>query len=378
MCLFFRGGFMNNPIRVAQIIEKMNNGGVESFIMNYYRNIDRNKVQFDFIVSEESSIPQRDEILQLGGRIYTIPSYKHVFNYEKALKKVFKENNYDIVHSQINTMGVFPLRVAKKCGIKIRISHSHSQANYKDFTKSLLKNVLKHFSKIYANVYFACSPDAAKYQFGVSTFKKGKVEIINNAIDTSIYRFNDKKRKELRKYYNILDNELVYVHVGRFDKAKNHEFLINVFKKINDRNKNTKLFLVGDGEEFNNIKNEVYRYGLNEKIIFVGAVNNAADYYQMADVLYLPSLYEGLGMALIEAQCCGLQCVASTNIPETSKISDLITFIDLKNTDEWVNYRIRNIDRTKYYNVLDCTNYNIATEAKKLENKYLELVSRGK
>lgn len=365
------------PIRVVQILENMDNGGVETVVMNYYRNIDHSKIQFDFIVSENSSIPQKEEILKMGGRIYTVPSYKKIFKYMKALKQIFQNNNYTIVHSHLNTMSVFPLYVAKKCNIKIRISHSHTQANYQEFLKSLLKEILRHFSKIFSNVYFACSKEAAIYQFGKKSVLNDKVYILNNAIDNDNFKFDITKRNEMRKKYNIDEDTQVYFHVGRFEKQKNHIFLIKIFQKIHLKNNNTKLVLVGNGKELNNIKNLVYRLGLSDSVIFTGSVENPADYYFMADVFYFPSLYEGLGMVLIEAQCSGLQCVASTNVPKSSKISDLVTYIPLTDEEGWINYNIKKVNREDYKNILSLANYDIKIEAKKLEDKYLELINRG-
>ena len=190
---------MEKPIRVAQIIGIANNGGVESVVMNYYRNIDRTKVQFDFLVESESKIINKDEIENMGGRVIIIPPYTKVFEYTKSLKKIFEENKYDIIHSNMNTLSVFALRAAKKAGSKIRIAHSHTTSNKKEWKRHLLKSVLKQFSKVYSTHYFACGEDAGRYQFGNKTYDKGKVTIIKNAIDIDKFKFSMKDEVKLEK-----------------------------------------------------------------------------------------------------------------------------------------------------------------------------------
>lgn len=186
------------PIRVAQIMGKWLGGGVESVIMNYYRHIDRAKVQFDFLCDEDSTDIPYEEIEKLGGRVILIPPYQKVFKYQKKLVKIFKENNYKIVHSNLNALSFFPLRAAKKAGVSIRIAHSHSTGNKIEWKKNIIKNILRPFSKVYANYYFACTEHAGRWLFGNREYDKGNVYLLNNAIDLYKFKYNKiiRKRKE--------------------------------------------------------------------------------------------------------------------------------------------------------------------------------------
>ena len=351
-------------IRVAQIIGKMAGGGVESFIMNYYRNIDRERIQFDFIIDSDSTVVPRKEIENLGGRIIEVPPYQQIFKYIKALKKVFKENNYKIVHSHLNSLSLFPLYCAWKVKVPIRIAHSHSTTNKKEWKKDLVKNVLKRFSKMFSNQYFACSEHAAKWLFGKRTFDRGKIIIIHNAIDVEKFKYNEKIRKEIRKKLNI-ENKLVLGNVGRFMKQKNHDFLIDVFNEMHRENKDTVLLLIGEGPLENEIKKKVNLLGLEDCVYFLGIVNNVNEYMQAMDILVFPSLYEGLGMVLVEAQTAGLKCITSTEVPREVELTELIEFISLKEPIEIWKKSIsesKNINReNEVVTSISEKNYNIKT-----------------
>ena len=186
---------MNEPLRIAQVMGKWLGGGVESVVMNYYRNIDRSAVQFDFICDSDSTDIPYDEIESLGGRVFVVPPYQKVFAYRKALVKLFKENGYKIVHSHLNTLSVFPLSAAKKAGIKIRIAHSHSTSNKKEFKRNVLKKILRPWTNLLATEYFCCSEVAGRWQFGDKKYDGGKVFLLRNAIDLEKFRFNEEKRK---------------------------------------------------------------------------------------------------------------------------------------------------------------------------------------
>ena len=258
------------PIIVAQIMGKWVGGGVESVIMNYYRHLDHSKVQIDFICDEDSTRIPYDEIKKLGGRVFLVPKYQNLPKYLKALEKLFKENQYRIVHSNINTLSVFPLYAAKKAGVPIRISHSHSTSNPKEWKRNLIKNILRPFSKRYATDYFACSELAGRYLFGNKAFDHGKVKIIHNAIDIEKFKFDEVTRKKLRKGFGIKDSTIVIGHVGRFVQQKNHTFLVDVFNEYYKKNPDSKLLLVGSGPLEDEIKKKVERLGLKDSVLFLG------------------------------------------------------------------------------------------------------------
>ena len=284
----------DEKIIVAHIMGKWNGGGVESVVMNYYRNIDRNRIQFHFLCDEDSTDIPYEEIEKLGGKVIVIPPYQKLFKYQKELYRIFKENNYKIIHSHINALSVFPLRIAKKAGVPIRIAHSHSTSNKKEWKKNILKMILRPFSKLYANNYFACTEYAGKWLFGKKVVERKELNVINNAIDLKKFEFNENTREDLRKELGIKEDVLVIGHVGRFMKQKNHEFLIDVFEKAIKQDDNIYLILVGQGPLEDKIKEMAKEKGIENKILFLGQRNDVNKLYQAMDIFVLPSLYEGL------------------------------------------------------------------------------------
>lgn len=306
--------------RIAVIMGKMEYGGVEAVVMNYYRHIDRQKIQFDFIVDNTSSCPQKEEIEKLGGKVFFVPPYQKIFFYMRTLIGIFKENDYAIVHSHINTLSVFPLAAAWFAKIPVRIAHSHSTAGRGEYKKNFLKYSLKPFSKLFATDYFACSEHAGRWLFGNRAYEQGLVKVWKNAIDIDSFLFNEDVRIQVRKEFGI-DDKFVIGHVGRFSHEKNHKFLINVFKEVHKKNKNTCLMLVGEGKLFWKIKEQVQRLGLNEAVLFLGARTDVNRLYQAMDIFVLPSHSEGLGLVAIEAQTSGLEVILSTNVPAEAMLS---------------------------------------------------------
>ena len=364
---------MDKPIRVAQIIGIANNGGVESIIMNYYRNIDRNKVQFDFFVESESKIINKKEIEEMGGKVIIIPPYTKLFKYTKELKRIFKENNYDVVHSNMNTLSVFPLRAAKKAGVKIRIAHSHSTSNKKEWKKHLLKSVLKKFSKTYSTHYFSCGEDAGRYQFGDKTFDDGKVTVIKNAVDIDKFKFNIEKRNTIRGELNIT-KEFVIGHVGRFMNVKNQLFLIDVFSEILKTRKDVRLLLVGEGPMEEKIRQRVGELGINENVIFYGTTSDVASVYSAMDVFAFPSLYEGFGLVALEAQANGLPTVVSEHVPMEACATSYVFRLKLE-SEKWLE-KLNQILTTGSRNNIDKSidDYKISRVANDLLKKYEEIL----
>ena len=368
---------MNKPIRVAQVMGKWVGGGVEAVVMNYYRFIDKNKIQFDFICDEDSTDIPYHEIEEMGGRVILIPPYQRIFKYQKELRKIFRNNNYKIVHSHINTLSIFPLLAAKKVGVPIRIAHSHSTTNKKEWKKNILKQVLRPFSRLFATNYFCCSELAGRWLFGNKLYNQNKVYLLNNAIDLDKFKYDEKIRKQIRSELNIDDDTLVIGHIGRFVKQKNHEFLIDIYSEIYKRNNNSLLLLVGQGPDRDKIEDKVKDLGLSNNIKFLGQRGDANRLYQAFDVFLLPSLYEGLPVVGVEAQASGLLCILSSAMTKETKVLDITTFVDLSNTkEEWANILL---DKYNKYTRVDTKNeisnngFNIRLEANKLENKYLEL-----
>lgn len=279
------------PIRIAQIVGKWIGGGVEAVVMNYYRHLDHSKIQFDFICDDDSTNIPYDEIEKLGGKVILIPPYQKVFKYQRELRRVLRDGKYKIVHSHINTLSVFPLYAAKKVGVPVRIAHSHSTTNKKEWKKNLLKQVLRPFSKKYATNYMCCSELAGRWLFGDKAYDEGKVYLLNNAIDLDKFKYDKKIKDKKRKELGIKEDTIVIGHIGRFVAQKNHTFLIDIFNQFHKKEKNSILLLAGQGPLQEEIKNKVRELGLDDSVRFLGQRNDANELYQVFDVFLLPSLY---------------------------------------------------------------------------------------
>lgn len=365
-------------IKVAQILGPANAGGVESMIMNLYKNIDRTKVQFDFFVENTCPIIDQEVIEKLGGKVVIIPKYTKIFHYMKTLKRLFKEGQYDVVHSNVNALSIFPLRAAKKAGIKIRIAHSHSTANKKEWKKTLIKNMLRPFSRVYPTHYFACSELAGKWLFGKKKWNSGQVYLINNAVDLEKFKFDEIKRNEIRKQLNIVDN-FVIGHIGRFMQQKNHTFLIDIFHELVKQKPDAKLLLVGDGPLKEQITEKVKDLHIENNVLFLGLQKRTQDFYQAMDCFLLPSLYEGLPVVGVESQANGLNCFFADTITKETKVNENVKYLSLQLSakqwaDEIISSTNNNINRLLGYENLKNSQFNISSEAKKLLNKYEEIL----
>lgn len=366
------------PIVVAQIMGKWVGGGVEAVIMNYYRNIDKSKIQFDFICDKDSTNIPYDEIKKLGGKVIICPPYQKIFEYEKFLIDLFKKNNYKIVHSNINSLSIFPLRAAKKAGVPVRIAHSHSTTNKKEWKKNLMKQALRPFSKKYATDYFACSELAGRWLFGDRTFEQGKVTIINNAIDLDKFKYDEKLRNEKRKELEIKDDTLVIGHIGRFVAQKNHTFLIDIFNELHKTEKNSILLLIGQGPLMDEIKQKVKTLGISDSVKFLGQRDDVNELYQVFDVFLLPSLYEGLPVVGVEAQATGNLCILSSSMTQETKILNTTIFLQLTQTqNEWSTTILKsviNFCKKNNKNEISNVGFNIKNEAIKLEKIYMNFI----
>lgn len=365
---------------------KLYGGGVEAILMNYYKNIDRTKIQFDFIIDNDSTNTQFfNEVKKLGGEVIICPPYQHLHEYDKFLYKLFKEKKYKIVHSNINTLSVFPLRIAKKAGIPIRIAHSHSTSNPKEKKKNFIKNLLRPFSKKYANVYFACSELAGRYLFGNKAFDEGKVTIINNAIDLEEFKFNqeirNKTRNDLSKEYpnaKINNGTLIIGNIGRMVAQKNQAFLIDIFNEVHKQNENSILLIIGQGPLKESLMQKVEMMNLQDYVLFLGQRNDVNDLYQAMDVFCLPSLYEGLPVVGVEAQANGLLCELSDSMTKETKVLDTTRFVSVDETPvKWAKTIFndyKSFERKDSTEEMTEKGFNIKIEGKKLEDKYLELM----
>ena len=368
-----KGDSMTEPIRVAQMMTDMNYGGVEMVVMNYYRHIDRTKVQFDFFALEGSAVPQREEIERLGGRVYIVPKYTHLSAYEKEIIRLFKQNQYKIVHSHMNTLSVFSLWGAKKAGIPNRIAHNHSTAGKGETKKNIIKYALRPFAKIYPTKLCACSQYAGEWLYGKNT----EFQVFNNAIDLSRYSYDPQKAATVRKELG-LEDKLVVGHIGRFCYQKKHDFLIDIFNEIHKQRQEAVLLLIGEGELEQDIRNKVKELGLEDSVRFMGKQKDTSEFYQAMDCFVLPSRYEGLGVVAIEAQACSVPVICSTAVPKDAKITSSVKFIGLdESSSNWADCVLdvikTQVKRNEREEVRKA-GYDIEVEAQKLTDFYEELL----
>lgn len=315
----------------------MDSGGVESVVLNYYNLIDTTQVQFDFFVDEKSKIPQKAQILEKCGRIFLLPSYSNVVKYCVTLARYLKQNNYMIVHSHLSSMSVLPLGVAFCVGVPIRIAHSHSMANIYEFKKSILKLLLRGFSKVFATEYFACGEVAGRWLFSNKTYEQGKVFIMENIIDYKKFAYSQECRTKIFSEFNI-NSELVVGHIGRFCKQKNQLYLLEIFAKILKRVPSAVLILVGEGELELKIKEKADKLQITNSIIFAGVRTDPEKFYSSFDIFLLPSLYEGMPVVSVEANANGLPMVTTKGIDSNNYAKTLP--IGRKYIDIWADNAI--------------------------------------
>ena len=365
-----------SPIRVLHVVTIMDRGGLETMLMNYYRNIDTSKIQFDFVVHRTKKGAYDDEIIKMGGKIYHMPpiSLRNVFTYSKKLKALLIKNpEYQIVHSHLDSLSAFPLSIAKKVGIPTRIAHSHT-TNFDKNYKASIRNVYKKFIKYYATDYFGCSKEAVEFMFGKNI---SSYYIMHNAIDVDKFKYNQKVRNKVRKNLNIPKDVLVVGHVGRFNYPKNHEFLIDIFYELHKKNKDSLLMLVGEGDLKQKIINKVDKLGLADSVIFLGSRPDVNELMQAMDIFVFPSRYEGLGIALIEAQAAGLKCLTTKDvIPSSVDITGKVNFIDLQlGHNIWAN-RVIIPGTTNNHNIeIINSNYSINKQVDMLTDYYWNMLN---
>ena len=361
-------------MRVAEIVGKWLGGGVEAVVMNYYRNIDRSKVQFDIICDSDSTDIPREEIESLGGRVIIVPPYQKVLKYHRELKRVLKEGNYKIVHSHINTLSVFSLWAAKAAGVPVRIAHSHSTTNKKEKKRNLLKQVLRRFSRVFATHYMCCSELAGRWLFGDKAYDEGKVYLLRNAIDLDRFGYDGAKREEKRRELGIADGTFCVGHVGRFVDQKNHTFLLDIFNEICKRREDSVLLLAGCGPLEQALREKTARLGLEGKVRFLGQRSDVNELYLVFDAFVMPSLYEGLTVVGIEAQASGNLCFFSDEMTEKTKVTDHASFLSLSDgAEKWAKSVLEGAEkyvRRDSSEAIRESGYDIKTEASKLQDYY--------
>lgn len=365
-------------IRVLHILHSMNRGGAEVMLMNYYRNIDRAWVQFDFLLTESTRCLFEDEIEQMGGRVYRVPLLKmgNPMPYINGVRTFFAEHpEYRIVHSHTSSKSALPLWIAKRRGIPIRIAHSHnnkSEGGMSGWMRDFLKIPLKRV----ATDFFACGRDAAKWLYGEKMWYDGKVKVLANAIPVEQYVYDVQRREDIRSKYSISTDTTIMGMVARFNGQKNHLFALELLKKLKESNVDAKLLLVGDGELKTTILQRIEELGIEDDVILAGVVSDVPNYLQAMDVVLMPSYNEGLPVSLVEAQANGLSVVASTWVPHEVDVTSNVEFLPLE-VNEWANVLATKISQGVKRDVMAAdkvraAGYDIKTASKWLQEWYVK------
>ncbi len=370
------------PKRILHITEMLSAAGIESFIMNVYRNIDRTQVQFDFLVLRDEKEFYDDEIASLGGKKYFVHSnirntLLRVIDESRQIERFLKNNHYDIVHIHYTTpLRAFYLKAAKNANVPVRIYHSHSaEVSGKSRIKIAIYNYCKKVIDKYATHYFACSQAAANWIYSKKTIDSNQVKIIYNGIDTKRFTFDEAIRNNIRKELGIND-EFVIINTGRFTEQKNQSFIFDIVDYIrNNINKEVRLLLLGEGPLKDEYEIKANRLGIAENVIFLGVRKNVQDFLFASDCFIMPSLYEGLPVAGIEAECTGLPCVFSSSITKEVSVNELCVFVDLSGgIVEWSRSVIgfdKKFGRDEAAKKVKEAGYDIKDVAKNMEHFYL-------
>lgn len=361
------------PIRVLEVCQRMEAAGVQSFLMNIYRNIDREKVQLDFLVHYDERNFYDNEIESLGGKIYRFPVRENynLIKYIRDLHAFFREHKeYRIIHGHMDSLGMLYLKCAQREGINVRIAHSHN-SSVQDGIKKYFRIFMIKGYKRYANHLFACSNDAGEFMFGNSKF-----EVIHNVIDSKKFKYDAMMRNNKRKDLGCSDS-FVIGNVGRFHVQKNQLFLVDIFYQILKLVPDSKLLLIGSGELENELRKKIENYGISKHVIILTNRKDVNELYQAIDVYVMPSLYEGLPVSALEAQASGLLCVFSDTITKETDITGNVKYISLQQSAEyWAKHIISffsTYERKDMQKAIINNGYDAKTESLKIQNMYLQM-----
>lgn len=331
---------MAEPIRILHVLGTTDLGGAESRIMDLYRHIDRNRVQFDFVVHKAKEGYFDKEIIKLGGRIFRVPRFRiyNYFSYSKAFRNLFREHHeFQMVQGHITSSAAIYLPLAKKAGIPVTIAHARSAGVDKGI-KGILTKWMRRSLPRKTDYMFTCSKLAGISVFGKKAVEEEKTIFIPNAIDSGAFVYNEEKRRAMREHLGVSD-QYVIGHVGRFHYAKNHEYLIRIFAELCKDGDSYALILLGEGNGMESIKALAKELGIENKVHFLGNHGNIYDYYQAMDYFVYPSRFEGLPGTVVEAQTAGLRCIMSDTICSEVVITDLVYTMSIEEDPaKWAEY----------------------------------------
>lgn len=324
---------MSAPIRVLQVFAALDSGGVSNFVMNLYREIDTEKIQFDFAMTAGEKTLYDDEVLSRGGRIFYFDTTKDVTT---NLRRILREEGpFQVVHSHVFFYSGQVLAEAKKAKVPIRIAHAHNAhtGESRSVPRIAYERGMQMLIRANATHMLGCSEKACRYVFGDKIMKDPRAAVMPDGIDCERFAFNPQVREQVRKEYG-LEGKFVVGHVGHFNPAKNHEKILSVFAEVCRRRDDAALLLVGDGELEQDVRKRADELGLTDRVVFAGSHRDVERFYQAMDVFLFPSRYEGFGMAMIEAQTCGLACVASDVVPEETNADGRAVYLPLAAKDD--------------------------------------------
>ena len=366
-------------IKILQFAPGFLSGGIESRMLDWYRNINREEIQFILVkLNEIDDTPNITEFVELGGKFYDLPPFgiKSSIRFEKQIIRIIKDEKIDLVHVHDPNTGFFALKAAKKCGIKCRIFHSRTTAFLPNEKNVFIKKIIMKQTPKYATDYFACSYEAGKW--GCGKVHKDEVVVVKNGIQDELFVFDNSKREKIRKKLNI-DQKKVIGTIGRLSPQKNLPFLLDIMSELIKKDKDYVLLLVGDGDK--SIIESYYKEykNLSSNIIMVGAKKNVWDYYMAMDVFCGTSLYEGFGTTAIESQASGLPTLVSTGFPEVVEITKFIKRLDTKDVHKWIKEIEASIGKRyseEGINEVINNGYSARMVAKKLEEFYIKHARR--
>lgn len=365
-------------IRVLHSVSNMDRAGIETMLMNYYRHMDRSKIQFDFLCNKQKIGAYEEEIRALGGKIYRTPGLNPAKypRYLRYMKKLFQENpDCRIVEAHNGAFGAYALNAARHCGIPVRILHAHGASIGKDW-KLPLKLLCRAVLPLSTTERFTCGEAAAKCYFTEKKARNRDYILIPNAIEIEKFTFDVKLREKIRSD-NDLDGKHVVGHVGRFSYEKNHTFLLETFACLKQQDPRACLVLIGDGEGMAAAQAATERLGIADSVRFLGNIPNVNEWYQAFDVFVLPSVREGLPVVGVEAQAADLPCIFSASVTREIHILEKTRFVDLKvGPKAWAEAIVQALGNTQRENVgklIADHGYDISVEAVRLQERYLKL-----
>ncbi|SER48541.1 Glycosyltransferase involved in cell wall bisynthesis [Gracilibacillus ureilyticus] len=371
---------MESALRILHIVDCMNHSGIPTLLMNMYRNIDRKKIQFDFLTTKEGAFDE--EIKNMGGHLYYIPSLDKsgYFMYKRSLKSFFKRHaSYIIVHSHIDQLSAIALREARRVRIPVRIAHSYNTAIEGSIITKLWKSVIGLFVPVHATDYFACSTESADWLF---KWKAKQAEFFQHALDLEKFLYSASTRKVYRDKLGLTEDHFLIGHVGGYTAQKNHTFLLDCFRALRRKIPQAKLALIGDGPLKKQIEEKIIQYRLQEHILILGEKEDVENWMQSFDLYIFPSLHEGFPVSVLEAQCAGLPVLVSDTITKEIHLgSGQVHFLPLEDKKVWV------VEMERLYELkpripieragLLKEGFNVNEIAKQTEEKYCYLRDEG-